>query len=51
VDYRADFLNMSTAYKLKLPHLSEGGVDQAAGAERQKKGKKHYPQTNNLLRL
>jgi hypothetical protein len=49
VDYRADLLNLSTACKLKLPHLTEGGADQAAAAERQKK--KHYPQANHLARL
>jgi hypothetical protein len=44
VYYRADFLNLRTAWKLKLPHLTEGGADQAAAAERQKK-KNHYPTT------
>jgi hypothetical protein len=35
VDYRADLLNLRTAYKLKLlPHLTGGGADQAATAER-----------------
>jgi hypothetical protein len=37
VDYRDDLLNLRTACKLQLPHLSAGGVDQAAAAERQKK--------------
>jgi hypothetical protein len=37
VDYRDDLLNLRTACKLQLPHLTEGGVDQAAAAERQKK--------------
>jgi hypothetical protein len=37
VDYRADLLNLRTTYKLKLPHLTEGGADQAAATERQKK--------------
>jgi hypothetical protein len=37
VDYRADLLNLKTACKLKLPHLTEGGADQAAAAERRKK--------------
>jgi hypothetical protein len=32
---------MRIAYKLKLPHLTEGGADQTAAAERQKK-KKYY---------
>jgi hypothetical protein len=50
VDYRDDLLNLRTACKLKLPHLSEGGADQAAAVERQKK-KKHYPQANHLSRL
>jgi hypothetical protein len=39
VDYKTDLLNLRTACKLKLPHLTEGGVDQAAAAERQKKKK------------
>jgi hypothetical protein len=37
VDYRADFLNLRTACKLKLPLLTEGGADQAAATERQKR--------------
>jgi hypothetical protein len=49
VNYRADLLNLRTAYKLNLPHLIGGGADQAAAAERQKK--KHYSQTNHLARL
>jgi hypothetical protein len=48
VDYRADLLNLRTALKLKLPHLTEGGADNAAAAERQKK-KKTPP--NHLVRL
>jgi hypothetical protein len=36
VDYRADLLNLRTACKLKLPHLTGAGADQAAAAERQK---------------
>jgi hypothetical protein len=36
VDYRNDLLNLRTACKLKLPHLTEGGADQAATTERQK---------------
>jgi hypothetical protein len=36
VDYRADLLNLRTACKLKLPHLTVGGADQAAAAKRQK---------------
>jgi hypothetical protein len=40
VDYRADFLNLRTACKLKLPHLTEGGADQAAAAERRRRRKK-----------
>jgi hypothetical protein len=39
VDYKTDLLNLRTACKLKLPHLTEGGVDQASAAERQKKTK------------
>jgi hypothetical protein len=37
VDYRADIPNLRTACKLKLPHLTEGGADQAAASEKQKK--------------
>jgi hypothetical protein len=40
VDYRADLLSLRTAWKHKLPHLTEGEADQAAAAERQKKKKK-----------
>jgi hypothetical protein len=47
MNYRADLLNLRTACKLKLPHLTEGGADQAAAAERQKK--KTLP--NHLARL
>jgi hypothetical protein len=36
VDYRAVLLNLRTACKLKLPHLTGGETDQAAAAERQK---------------
>jgi hypothetical protein len=36
VDYRAD-LNLRTAFRLKLPHLTGGGANQAAATERQKK--------------
>jgi hypothetical protein len=28
VNYRADLLNLRTACKLKLPHLTEGGAEQ-----------------------
>jgi hypothetical protein len=35
VGYRADLLNLRTTYKLKLPHLTGGGSDQAVAAERQ----------------
>jgi hypothetical protein len=46
VDYRSD----SGTLKLKLPHLTEGGADQAAVTERQKiKKKKTLP--NYLARL
>jgi hypothetical protein len=31
--YRADLLNLRAAFKLKLPHLTEGGAEQAAAAE------------------
>jgi hypothetical protein len=37
VDYRAELLNLRTACKLQKPHLTEGGDDQAAATERQKK--------------
>jgi hypothetical protein len=37
VDYRDDLLNLRTTCKLKLPHLTEGGADQTAASERQKK--------------
>jgi hypothetical protein len=43
VGYRADLLNLRIALKLKLQHFTEGGVDQAAAAERQKKTNKYYP--------
>jgi hypothetical protein len=33
VDYRTDPLNLRAAFKLKLPHLTGGGADQAAAAE------------------
>jgi hypothetical protein len=36
VDYRDNPLNLRTACKLKLPHLTERGTDQAVVAERQK---------------
>jgi hypothetical protein len=39
VSFRADLLNLRKAYKLKLPYLTEGGADQAAATERQKKKK------------
>jgi hypothetical protein len=46
VNCRADLWNLRTTCKLKLPHLTEGGTDQAAIAEQQKKKKKkHYPTT------
>jgi hypothetical protein len=37
VNYRIDLLNLRTACKLKLPHFTEGGADQAGATERQKK--------------
>jgi hypothetical protein len=43
VNYRTDLLNLRIALELKLPHLTEGGADQAAATERRKK--KHYPTT------
>jgi hypothetical protein len=51
VDYRADLLNLRTAYKLKLPNLTEGGDDQAAAAERQRKNTTQPPDktTTELL--
>jgi hypothetical protein len=39
------FQYMRTAYKLKLPHPTEGGADQAAASEREKKTNK---QTNTI---
>jgi hypothetical protein len=36
VGFRANLLNLRTTYKLKLSHLTGGGVDQAAASERQK---------------
>jgi hypothetical protein len=42
VSYRADLWNLRTAYKLKLPHLTEGRADKAAAAERQKKNWQDY---------
>jgi hypothetical protein len=48
VDCRAVLLNLRTACKLKLPHLTEGEADQAAAPERQKK--KETP-LNHLARL
>jgi hypothetical protein len=41
--------NLRTTYKLKLPHPAEGGADQAAASERQKKKKQTLP--NHLARL
>jgi hypothetical protein len=49
VDYRDDLLNLRTASKLKLPHLTEGGAYEEAATEDRRK--KHYPQTNHLARL
>jgi hypothetical protein len=45
VGYRDVLLNLRTACKLKLPHLTEGGADQAAAGERQKKNNTHKPTT------
>jgi hypothetical protein len=45
VGNRADLQNLRTTYKLKLPHPTKGGADQAAASERQKKKKKNYPTT------
>jgi hypothetical protein len=36
VNYRADLLNLRTAFRLKLPYLTRGVADKAAVAERQK---------------
>jgi hypothetical protein len=49
VGYRADLLNLRTTYKLKLPHHTEGGADQASASERKKEKKKakHYPTTGH----
>jgi hypothetical protein len=33
VNYKNDLLNPRAAFKLKLPHLSGRGADQAAAAE------------------
>jgi hypothetical protein len=49
VGYRAILWNLRTIYKLKLPHLTEGGADEAAAAERQ--GKKLARLSNHLARL
>jgi hypothetical protein len=48
VNYRADLLNLRTACKLKLPHLTRGGADQAAASERQKRKKKKKKITQPL---
>jgi hypothetical protein len=48
VDCRADLLNLRTVDKLKLPHLIEGGADQAAAAERQKKKKDETSSIHSL---
>jgi hypothetical protein len=45
VGYRADLWNLRTTYKLKLLHLTEGGVDQAAAVERKKKNWQDSPTT------
>jgi hypothetical protein len=37
VGYGADLLNLRTACKLTLPHLTGGDADQASATERQKK--------------
>jgi hypothetical protein len=50
VGYRADLWNLRTTCKLKLPYLTEGGLDQAAATERQKKKKKKIL-PNHLARL
>jgi hypothetical protein len=44
VGYRADFQNLRTTYKFKLPHPNKGGAGQTAAAERQKE-KNNYPNT------
>jgi hypothetical protein len=45
VSYRVDLWNLRTTYKPKLPHLTEGGTDKAAAAERQKKNWRDSPTT------
>jgi hypothetical protein len=40
VGYRAVLQNLRTIYKLKLPHPTGGGADQAIASERQKEKKK-----------
>jgi hypothetical protein len=44
VVYRADLWNPRTTYKLKRPHPTEGGADQAAASKRQKKEKNNTTQ-------
>jgi hypothetical protein len=41
---RAVLWNLRTIYKLKLPHLAEGGADYAAATERQEKKTDKTPQ-------
>jgi hypothetical protein len=36
MDYRDDLLNLRIPYKIKLPHLTGGGADQAVTAGKQK---------------
>jgi hypothetical protein len=50
VNYRADLLNLRTACKLKLPHLTERRADQAASAERQKEKQPDETKTELLLK-
>jgi hypothetical protein len=45
VDCRDDLLNLRRACNLKLPHLIEGGADQALATERQKKKNTIYRPT------
>jgi hypothetical protein len=51
VDYKDDLQNLRTIYKLKLPHLTEGGADQAAATERQKKNNTTQPPAETTTNL
>jgi hypothetical protein len=43
VGYRAHHWNLRTTQNLELPHLTEGGAEQAAAAERQRKNWQNSP--------